>query len=149
MAERIIKTKERVRKYAEVFTPQRIVKRMVDLLEKQGDVLTPQATVLEPSCGEGVFLIEILARKLQRAKTPKEIIKSVATLYGVDIQQDNVEICRDNLYKQWFAAYSAVAEPSEKLCRTMRKILEHNIVCGNFLTRLKNDGKPIWFLREE
>lgn len=53
--ERLTKSKARIKKYGEVFTPEWVVKMMVDELEKSNEPLSIEATVLEPSCGEGAF----------------------------------------------------------------------------------------------
>lgn len=146
----IIKSKERVKKYGEVFTPAWVVTMMIDAFESNGNIITPEATVLEPACGEGAFLTEILARKLHRAQKEDNIIQSMiislSTLYGIDIQEDNVKTCRKKLYNQFIKAFSQNGTPNEKICDIVHKILEQNIVCGNFLTKLDKNGAPIHFL---
>ena len=61
-----IKSKQRVVDHGEVFTAKREVNAMVDLVEPLASSIT--ATVLEPACGEGVFLVEILNRRLETLK---------------------------------------------------------------------------------
>lgn len=141
--EQIIKSRARVKKYAEVFTPKRIVKQMVDALIEQGNVLLPESTVLEPTCGEGAFLIEILERKLNLVKTKGMSIVAINSLYGVDIQEDNVIICRNNLFKLWRQSRADITAEDEQ---RVKDILQRNIAHGNFLTKLNADGTPIWFL---
>lgn len=141
--ERIIKSKARVKKYAEVFTPKRIVKRMVDMLIEQGNVLLPETTVLEPACGEGAFLIEILERKLKLVETKEASIIAVNSLYGVEIQEDNVLMCRDNLFNLWRQSRADITAEDEQ---RVKDILRKNIAHGNLLTKLNTDGTPIWFL---
>lgn len=105
-----IKSKERVQQHGEVFTPDSIVNDMLDLvdnelyaaMDKEGLSEEDKArkyienTVLEPSCGDGQFLIRILYRKLEAVKKlPVEerelaIVKAFCSIYGVDIQEDNV-----------------------------------------------------------
>lgn len=148
--ERLIKSKDRVRKYAEVFTPKWVVKLMVDNLEEYNGPLTIEATVLEPACGEGVFLIEILERKLKKAaqkNNPKqEALRALKSLYGIDIQEDNVIICRQNLFDMWKAFVKNTNSDDEI---NAHDILQKNIVVGNFLTKTKNDGTPIEWLQED
>ena len=96
-----IKSKERVQQHGEVFTPDSIVNDMLDLTEKGFDTSDYKnyikRTYLEPSCGNGNFLLRILDRKLaavqQLPETEQrlEIIKAFSSIYGVDIQSDNVE----------------------------------------------------------
>lgn len=92
-----IKSKERVDKFAEVFTAQREVEAMCDLLPDE--MWSPETTYLEPTCGEGVFLLEILRRKFKNCKTRKDYSIAVSSIWGMDIQQDNVEITISNLLK--------------------------------------------------
>lgn len=92
-----IKSKERVEKFAEVFTAQREVEAMCDLLPDE--MWNPETTYLEPTCGEGVFLLEILRRKFKRCKTRKDYNTAINSIWGMDIQRDNVEITIANLLK--------------------------------------------------
>ena len=138
-----IKSKQRVADHGEVFTNEREVKAMCDLVADE--VKKIESTVLEPACGEGNFLIEILTRKL---KTVRELcegntdkyelysVKAVSSLYGVDILGDNVVICRQNLFDLWQDEYvqNIGKNPDEKLQQTVLHILEVNIVRGNTLS---------------
>ena len=71
----------------------------------------------------------------------KNSLLAVSSLYGVDILLDNVQICRDNLYQIWEKQYKAVCkrECSDNVKRSIRFILERNIVCGNALTLMTVD----------
>ena len=69
MSEKIIKSADRVKNIGEVFTPQKTVDFMLDQPEIKAKVNSLTATFLEPSAGEGAFLVEILKRKLLYAKT--------------------------------------------------------------------------------
>lgn len=97
--EKLIKSKERVRDHAEVFTAEREVKAMCDLIPTIADRMK---TVLEPACGTGNFLVEIVNRRLNAIKCAvlshgeiQEAVEEVfANLYGMDIQDDNVLECR-------------------------------------------------------
>ena len=77
---------------------------MVDELEKSNEPLPIEATVLEPSCGEGAFLKEVLQRKLAKSKNLHDTISAVRSVYGVELLPDNAEICRRNLFDIWCAA---------------------------------------------
>lgn len=96
---------ERVRKYGEVFTPEWVVKKMCDMLESEHpeeDVFAPWTTFLEPTCGNGNFIVEILKRKFVRCRCRKDYTVALSSVYGMDIQADNVaetirrvtELCR-------------------------------------------------------
>ncbi len=140
-----VKSKERVTDYGEVFTAEREVKAMCDLVGTQCDNV--DATFLEPACGNGNFLAEILDRKLTRVKKDVKSdaigwewlsVRAVASLYGVDIMQDNAEECRQRLFKQWDKAYKAVCKKNcnDETRESIKYILSKNIVCGNALTMM-------------
>ena len=140
-----VKSKERVAEHGEVFTAEREVKAMCDLVATQCDNV--DASFLEPACGDGNFLAEILDRKLARVKKDAKSdktqwewlsVRAVASLYGVDIMQDNAEECRKRLYEQWDKAYKAACkkECNEETRESIRYILSKNIVCGNALTMM-------------
>ncbi len=168
MGDRQVKSRERVAQHGEVFTAQREVNAMLDMVQDETERI--ESRFLEPACGEGAFLKEILRRKLiavrqQHGKRHADFefysILAVSTLYGVDILADNVEICRENLYQIWNEAYTAdvekanarlkkerrpAAERNNDLCReNVRFILSKNILCGDALTMKHADGSPIIF----
>ena len=143
-----VKSRQRVADHGEVFTAEREVKAMCDLVKTETERI--DSRFLEPACGEGAFLTEILSRKLMVVRTKyrrsvmdyeKNSLLAVSSLYGVDILLDNVQICRDNLYKIWEKQYKAVCkrECSDDVKRSIRFILERNIVCGNALTLMTVD----------
>ena len=140
-----VKSKQRVTDHGEVFTAEREVKAMCDLVESQCDNV--DSTFLEPACGDGNFLSEILGRKLLRVKKNARSnatewewlsIRAIASLYGVDILQDNVEACRERLFKQWDKAYKSACKKNcnDETRESVRYILSKNIVCGNALTMM-------------
>ena len=99
-----------------MFTPDWMVRKMCDMLEDEnGGKECWRGTVLEPACGTGNFLIEILKRKLSRGMTQEE---AASTLFGIDIMQDNVDESIERL---------------SEIAPDARSIFEKNIVCGNFL----------------
>ena len=143
--ERQVKSKQRVVDHGEVFTAEREVKAMCDLVEAQCDNI--DATFLEPACGDGNFLTEILERKLARVKKDAKSdsvawewlsIRAVASLYGVDIMQDNAEECRRRLFEKWDKTYKSVCKKNcnDETRESVKYILSKNIVCGNALTMM-------------
>lgn len=143
--EKQTKSKKRVADHGEVFTAEREVKAMCDLVQTQCDNV--DATFLEPACGDGNFLAEILDRKLTRVKKTAKSdatqwewlsIRAIASLYGVDILKDNAEECRQRLFKQWDKAYKAACKKqcNDETRESVRYILSKNIVCGNALTMM-------------
>ena len=114
-----IKSKKRVKDHGEVFTAEREVKAMCDLIPDWS------GNVLEPACGNGNFLVEIARRKLQIGMTPEE---AASTIFGIDILPDNVQEARERLLE---------------LLPGTEEILARNIVCGDFLK-----PETVWFLAE-
>ena len=103
--------KARVKANGEVFTPTALVEQTLDQLDSS--VFNSNKTVLDPSCGDGQFLASVLYRKLQNGI---EFDVALGSIYGVDLMQDNVELCRERL-----------------LCgrEDLRYIVEQNIVCAD------------------
>src|SRR5574344_9435 len=99
-----VKSKKRVAEHGEVFTSEREVNAMLDLVKDESERI--DSRFLEPACGNGNFLAQILKRKLgivaaRYAKSQTEYdryaVLAVSSLYGIDILQDNVENCRIRL----------------------------------------------------
>lgn len=124
-----IKSRKRVKEFAEVYTNEREVKAMCDLIPKETwDNI--ESTFLEPACGNGNFLVEILARKFERCKDEKDGLKALASIVGIDIQADNCEESRKRLYDMYCAKFAH----SNSFCRLMaQQILQNNIICGDSL----------------
>ena len=142
------KSKERVRERGEVFTAEREVKAMCDLVKDETERI--DSRFLEPACGDGNFLAEILTRKLEVVKRKykkstldyeKNAVLAISSVYGVDIMQDNVHACRDRLFKLWDKEYKAVCKKdcNDQTREAVKFILSKNIVCGNALTLNKVD----------
>lgn len=140
---RQVKSKKRVSDHGEVFTAEREVKAMCDLVEQE--CVRIDSRFLEPACGDGNFLAEILERKLKIVRDryrrsaydwERNSLLALGSLYGVDILADNCEVCRRRLMKIWEKAYRAVCkkECNEDTRRAARYILQQNIVCGNALS---------------
>ena len=84
--------KERIQKYGEVFTPDHVVRDMCDMLEKENQgCYEPERTFLEPTCGDGAFVVEVLRRKFARCKCRTDYTVSLISLYAMEIQADNVQ----------------------------------------------------------
>ena len=107
--------KLRVKATGEVFTPTPLVQEILDQLPQE-QFQDPSKTFLDPSCGDGQFLGEVLIRKVENGI---DFETALSTIYGVDLMQDNVELCRERL-----------------LCgrEDLRHIVEKNIVCHDALT---------------
>jgi len=145
-----IKSKERVAQRGEVFTAEREVNAMLDLVANE--CLRPDSRFLEPACGDGNFLSAILRRKLSELKRKykksprdyeKQAIVAIGSLYGVDIMNDNVEACRQRLFSIWDEEYTAhcKADASDEARQAARFIISRNIINGNALTLMCVDAQ--------
>ena len=148
------KSKQRVADHGEVFTAEREVKAMCDLVKQETERI--ESRFLEPACGSGNFLAEVLSRKLavvksRYGKSPADYEKysvlAITSIYGVELLQDNAAECRERLFALWDEAYTANnRQAADDQCReAVRFILEKNILCGDALTLRQADGSPIIF----
>jgi len=144
-----VKSRARVREHGEVFTAEREVKAMCDLV--RDDSFNPDSTFLEPACGTGNFLLEILSRKLVTVSAryrrrpfdwETHSLQTLGSLYGVDILGDNVAECRERLFELWDAEYARIVKTrrDEGVRTSARFILGRNVVLGNALTMKLVDG---------
>ena len=115
MAAKQVKSRQRVADHGEVFTAEREVKAMCDLVKQETERI--DSRFLEPACGDGNFLAEILARKLAIVKKKykrsaydweRNSLLALGSMYGVDILLDNAKACRERLYEIWEQEYRAV-----------------------------------------
>ena len=132
--EALIKSKERVHKFGEVFTPEWVVRDMCDMLERESPgAFDPERTFLEPTCGEGAFVLEILRRKFRKCKTPSDYRTALKSVYAMEIQADNVQITME--------AVTALCSEYWKLNKDdMQTINDHIIMCDSLkVMRMMND----------
>ena len=138
-----IKSKERVRERGEVFTAEREVNAMLDLVKDETERIN--STFLEPACGDGNFLAEILRRKLavcervygrSAADYEKYSFYACTSIYGVDIMADNVARCRERLFDIWESKFSPRLRTDfhDKVAASVRAVLGKNILLGNALS---------------
>ena len=151
-----VKSKQRVKDHGEVFTNKREVNAMLDLVKDESYKV--DSRFLEPACGNGNFLIEILARKLQTvnevAKSRQEwellTLVSLGSIYAIDIQEDNVEESRERLLTHIEEVYEERFGEKYSLdyLFALNEVLVKNIIHGDGLTGLQNGmevGKEILF----
>lgn len=149
-------SKKRVTDHGEVFTSEREVKAMLDLVKQE--TLRIDSRFLEPACGTGNFLVEVLERKLDIVKKKysksqiefeRYAILALTSIYGVDILQDNVQTCRDRLLgiftRYYLDNYKKKFKP--ELLKVAEFILMKNIIWGDALSLKTPDEKaePIVF----
>jgi len=138
-----IKSKERVQKHGEVFTPSWVVSDMLNMLPDE--VWKLETKFLEPTCGEGAFLLEILRRKLQKitAKSQEEweweAAIATSSLYGIELLEDNAQRCRINLVQLFNDFYKKQYPDTQDTAflETIRFFIERNVIQGNALTYRK------------
>ncbi len=146
-----IKSKQRVADHGEVFTREQEVNAMLDLVKNQA-FLQIDSSFLEPACGDGNFLIEILKRKLQLvekryAKSQREYefyaVLAISSIYGIELQHDNVLACRERLCKFAEQSYRSrfPKTANDAVISVFRFILSLNIVQGNALKMCYVDEK--------
>lgn len=149
-----VKSKERVADHGEVFTNEREVNAMLDMVKQETERI--DSRFLEPACGDGNFLAEILRRKLAIVKQrygksvseyEKYCFVAVASIYGVELLQDNAADCRTRLFDIVEGEYMKVCKkkPNPKFLPAIQFVIQRNILCGDALTLLQDDGEPIIF----
>lgn len=142
-----IRSKERVKNLAEVFTNEREVKAMLDLV---GDTAyAVETTFLEPACGNGNFLVEILARKAETIRRRFEadrdgrrvqidLMRSIATISAIDISPGNVAEARARMLILTGELYRKILgqDVPEGFLLVCASILGRKIVVGDFINRV-------------
>ena len=148
------KSKKRVAEYGEVFTAEREVNAMLDLVKQETERI--DSRFLEPACGNGNFLAEILRRKLAVVKSrygkhaatyERYAVIAVTSIYGVELLPDNTEECRRRMFEIFDKEYTTNCrkEANDETREAVRHILQHNILCGDALTMKTSYGMPIIF----
>jgi len=144
----LIKSKRRVADHGEVFTPQWLVEKMLDLVK--GETERIDSRFLETACGSGNFLVPVLQRKLAavQAKFGKSdferrhyALLAMMCTYGIELLADNIAECRANMLDV-FAQYLNLVETDE-LYLAAFYVLSQNLVHGDALTMLTDEGRPI------
>jgi len=145
-----IKSKQRVADHGEVFTPSWMVEAMLDLVKDETERI--DSRFLEPACGSGNFLVQILRRKLaavelKYGKSDFErrhyALLALMCIYGIELLADNIAECRANLL-EIFSEYLNLDE-SDELYRAASHILSENLVHGDALKMRTHDDHRIAF----
>jgi len=152
--EKQVNSKQRIADHGEVYTDPREVNAMLDLVKYQTERI--DSLFLEPACGTGNFLTEILERKLQvvelryrksQLEYERNAFLAVSSIYGIDILEDNVVKCRNRLLDIFDQKYSGLYKKAakEKCREAVEFILERNIIWGDALS-LKTVGDEPQFI---
>ncbi|MCC6103349.1 MAG: SAM-dependent DNA methyltransferase, partial [Olegusella sp.] len=155
-----VKSRKRVQEHGEVFTNEREVNAMLDMVKQETERI--DSRFLEPACGDGNFLAEVLRRKLDvvDSRYRKSLLKwekycfvAVGSVYGVELLHDNTVACQERLYGIVEERYLHVCKkkPNQNFLAAIRYVLERNILNGNALSlkavdeRGADTDKPIIF----
>jgi len=146
----LVKSKKRVADHGEVFTPAWMVEAMLDLVKGETDRI--DSRFLEPACGSGNFLVQILQRKLaavelKYGKSDFErqhyALLALMCIYGMELLPDNIADCRANLLAI-FAEYLHL-EASDELYQAAYYVLSQNLLHGDALKMRTHDDQAITF----
>ena len=150
-----IKSKKRIADHGEVFTNEREVNAMLDLVKQEAERV--DSRFLEPACGDGNFLAEVLKRKLAEVDSrysksqiewERYAVIAVSSIYGVDILEDNAQECRKRLFKLFDKKYTSLfkGKCKNECLKSVNFLLERNIFWGDALNFTNPETKrPIIF----
>lgn len=146
----LIKSKKRVADHGEVFTPNWVVEAMLDLVK--GETERIDSRFLEPACGSGNFLVQVVKRKLAAVEVKygtsnfekqQYALLALMCTYGIELLQDNILECRNNVLEV-FAEYLNIDQSCE-LYRAGLNVLSENLIHGDALTMRTSKGDAITF----
>ena len=155
----LMKSKQRVQKHGEVFTPQWVINKMIaipGIKEKTEDVF---ASFLEPSAGEGAFLLAIEDMKLRfitnynysKDTWNTYALCALSSIYGIEFLEDNLAVARQNmldLFSDYYNVVQGAPLPKQSnLYKSARTIIWANVVQGDTLAHKNNSGEEIIFSR--
>ena len=144
----LIRSKQRVADHGEVFTPDWLVEKMLDLVKGESERI--DSRFLEPACGSGNFLVPILKRKLAAVELKygrsdfekrHHALQALTCCYGIELLADNVAECRANMLGT-FAAYLGLEEADELYLAAFH-VLSLNLIHGDAMSMKGADGSPI------
>jgi hypothetical protein len=150
-----VKSKKRVADHGEVFTNDQEVNAMLDLVKQETERI--DARFLEPACGNGNFLAEVLNRKLNvvdsrydksQVEWERYAVIAVTSIYGVDILEDNAKECRERLYNIFDTRYASLFKDNckEECRKSVKFVFSRNILWGDALDFTNPETKkPIVF----
>ena len=150
-----------MQQHGEVFTNEREVNAMLDLVKHETERI--DSRFLEPACGDGNFLAEILRRKLRvcrhlveqgkntQLEYEKNAVLAVSSIYGIELLPDNAMACRERLFGIFQEEYQALyrADMKTECMDSIRYLLSKNIIIGNALTYHRVDNPKEWIIISE
>lgn len=157
LEELVVKSRHRVKAYGEVFTPRRMVDRMLDLVRDELESGTGfvDTTFLEPAAGDGNFLVAILHRKLRAIERryppqawPDESLFALASIYGIELLADNHRDAKEAMldeFLRFHTRHGFPCGPNTNLTQAATFLVDTNVVRGDTLTGLNWRGEEIQF----
>ena len=148
--ESLVKSKKRVVDHGEVFTPAWGVDAMLDLVKAESERI--DSRFLEPACGSGNFLVQVLRRKLATVEFKyggsdferrNYALLGLMCIYGIELLSDNIAECRDNMLEV-LTDFLGITEDDDDY-QAGYYVLTQNLVHGDALTMLTNEGEAICF----
>jgi hypothetical protein len=145
-----VRSRQRVADHGEVFTPAWLVEAMLDLVKDETERI--DSRFLEPACGSGNFLVQILRRKLAAVELKygksdferrQYALLALMCIYGVELLPDNIAECRTNLL-EILADYLHIDE-SDELYRAASYVLSQNLVHGDAMRMRTHEDEAITF----
>ena len=149
-AENLVKSRQRVSDHGEVFTPSWMVAEMLGLVQSETERI--DSRFLEPACGSGNFLKNVLLQKFQTVQSKfgksefekkHNALFALMCIYGIELLKDNVEECRSILLSQFINFLNL--EKDDKFVNAAVRVLQSNIIQGDALTLTSTKGDPIQF----
>jgi len=146
----LVRSKQRVADHGEVFTPAWMVEAMLDLVKEESERI--DSRFLEPACGSGNFLVQVLRRKLAAVELRfggseferrHFALLSLMCIYGIELLEDNIAECRENLLEP-FASYLGLGE-ADDLYRAAAFVLSQNLIHGDAISMRTTADEPIVF----
>lgn len=149
-----IKSKDRTQDFGEVFTKEQEINGMLDLVKEESERISSK--FLEPACGHGNFLVKILERKINTIKKmnlsdindfEKCLFIAISSIYGIDIQDDNINQCRIRIYnileKEYKSNFNDLIDVD--FLKSIKYVIHRNIFCGDTLSGVMNNQETIIF----
>jgi hypothetical protein len=145
-----VKSKQRVADHGEVFTPPWIVEAMLDLVKEESERI--DARFLEPACGTGNFIVQIVRRKLaavharygrQDFERRHFSLLAIMSVYGVELLEDNIQECRASVLEV-LTEYLRL-DATDELYVAAAFVLSQNIIHGDARAMRTSSGAPITF----
>ncbi len=145
-----VKSRQRVVDHGEVFTPAWMVEAMLDLVKNESERI--DSRFLEPACGSGNFLIQVLKRKLAAVESKyrkndfekkHHALLGLMCIYGIELLEDNTQECRQNLL-DIFSEYINVDKENEWY-KAAQLVLSINIIRGDALSMTDPQGEALTF----